>query len=94
MSTDLDDDGDDMGEDELTPIERAIYEERALMREIRILRAENAQLRREIGCSARKLVEISEERSAMMLRAALAGAFDKPVDVDASPLAIALGAAK
>lgn len=78
-----DDDGDDLDREDydeplpLTPIERAIQEERAMLLAIRKQDREIARLHKELGAMSSKLMAAAQSSSAWMLHAALAGAFTK-----------------
>jgi len=61
----------------LTPLERAIVQERAMMRTIRAQEREITKLRKELGKMSSQLLSATQSSSAWMLHAALSGAFTK-----------------
>lgn len=61
----------------LTPIERAIEQERAMMRTIRAQDREIAKLHKQLGEMTTKLLAATESSTAWMMHAALSGAFTK-----------------
>jgi len=93
-------DDDDMDDDEmfeetmLTPIERAIAEERVLLRTIRSQQLEIADLRKELAALSAQAMSHAQSSSAWMLHAALNGAFtDKSVKAMGDMPADTVGAA-
>jgi len=61
----------------LTPLERAIEQEREMLRTIRDQDREIRKLRKELAKTLTQAVAATERSSAMLLHAALAGAFTK-----------------